>query len=138
MAYGHGISVNLVQLARAYTVFATDGELKPVTLLKASGPVSGQPVIKPETARAVRHMLELAVRAGGTAPRAQVSGYRVGGKTGTAHKVQGKGYTNKYVSSFVGFAPASNPRLVVAVMIDEPSAGQFQRSPARARERRVR
>jgi len=125
MAYGHGISVNLVQLARAYTVFATDGELKQVTLFKANGPVAGRPVLKPETARAVRQMLELAVGAGGTAPQAQVTGYRVGGKTGTAHKLEGRGYTNKYVSSFVGFAPASEPRLVVAVMIDEPTAGQY-------------
>ena len=82
-------------------------------------------MIKPETALAVRHMLELAVQAGGTAPRAQVSGYRVGGKTGTAHKIEGRGYGNKYVSSFVGFAPASNPQLVVAVMIDEPAGGQY-------------
>ena len=125
MAYGHGISVNLVQLARAYTVFATDGELKQATLLKVNGPVAGRPVLKPETARAVRRMLEMAVGAGGTAPQAQVTGYRVGGKTGTAHKLEGRGYGNKYVSSFVGFAPASEPRLVVAVMIDEPSAGQY-------------
>ena len=124
MSYGHGISVNLVQLARAYTVFATDGELKPVSLFKGAGPVAGRPVIKPETARAVRRMLEMAVQPGGTAPKAQVVGYRVAGKTGTAHKLEGRGYTNKYVSSFVGFAPVSNPRLVIAVMIDEPSAGQ--------------
>ena len=123
MAYGHGISVNLVQLARAYTVFASDGELKPATLLKGSGPVAGRPVVRPETAIAVRRMLELAVLPGGTAPKAQVPGYRVAGKTGTAHKLEGRGYTNKYVSSFVGFAPASHPRLIVAVMIDEPSAG---------------
>jgi cell division protein FtsI (penicillin-binding protein 3) len=125
MAYGHGISVNLVQLARAYTVFASDGELKPVTLFKAAGPVAGRPVMKPETARAVRHMLEMVVAPGGTAPRAQVSGYRVAGKTGTAHKLEGGAYVNRYVSSFVGFAPASNPRLILAVMIDEPSGGQY-------------
>ena len=107
MAYGHGISVNLVQLARAYSVFSSDGELKPVSLLKGSGGVGGRPVLKAETARAVRHMLELAVGPGGTAPKAQVPGYRVAGKTGTAHKLEGRGYTNKYVSSFVGFAPAS-------------------------------
>jgi cell division protein FtsI (penicillin-binding protein 3) len=125
MAYGHGISLNLVQLARAYTIFATDGELKPATLLKVNGPVAGRPVIRPETARAVRKMLEMVVSAGGTAPRAQVAGYRVGGKTGTAHKLEGRGYGNKYVASFVGFAPASHPRLIVAVKIDEPSAGQY-------------
>ena len=125
MAYGHGISVNLVQLARAYTIFATDGELKSATLFKAAGPAAGRPVIGPGTARAVRKMLEMAVQPGGTAPRAQVPGYRVGGKTGTAHKLEGRGYGNKYVSSFVGFAPASHPRLIVAVMLDEPSAGQY-------------
>ncbi len=125
MAYGHGISVNLVQLARAYTIFADNGELKPVTLLKTAGPVAGRPVIKPETAAAVRRMLEMAVMPGGTAPKAQVPGYRVAGKTGTAHKLEGHVYTNKYVSSFIGFAPASNPRLVVAVMIDEPGAGVY-------------
>ena len=89
IAYGHGISVNLVQLARAYTVFANDGELKPVSLLKVDGPVAGRPVITPETARAVRHMLEMVVLPGGTAPKAQVAGYRVAGKTGTAHKLDG-------------------------------------------------
>jgi cell division protein FtsI (penicillin-binding protein 3) len=125
IAFGHGIAVNLVQLARAYTIFATDGELKPVTLFKEAGPVAGAPVIKPATARAVRHMLELVTSAGGTAPKAQVPGYRVAGKTGTAHKLEGGNYVNKYVSSFVGFAPVSNPRLVIAVMIDEPSAGQY-------------
>jgi cell division protein FtsI (penicillin-binding protein 3) len=125
MSYGHGLSVNLVQLARAYTIFATDGELKPVTLLKTDGPVAGRPVIKPETARAVRHMLELATLPGGTAPKAQVPGYRVGGKTGTARKNENGEYTRKYVASFVGMAPISDPRLIVAVMIDEPSNGDY-------------
>ena len=125
MAYGHGISVNLVQLARAYTVFASDGELKPVSLLKVDAPVAGRPVLKPQTARAVRHMLEMAVLPGGTAPKAQVPGYRVAGKTGTAHKLEGRVYANKYISSFVGFAPASNPRLVIAVMLDEPGGDQY-------------
>jgi len=126
ISYGHGISVNLVQLARAYTVFAGGGELKPVSLFKTGAPVAGSPAVGRETALAVRRMLELAVQPGGTAPRAQVSGYRVAGKTGTAHKLEGRGYAaNRYVSSFVGFAPASDPRIVVAVMIDEPSAGQY-------------
>jgi cell division protein FtsI (penicillin-binding protein 3) len=69
-------------------------------------------------------MLEMAVQPGGTAPKAQIAGYRVGGKTGTAHKIEGGAYANKYVSSFVGFAPVSDPRLIVAVMIDEPSNGK--------------
>jgi cell division protein FtsI (penicillin-binding protein 3) len=125
MAFGHGISVNLVQLARAYTVFATDGELKPVSLLKVDGAIAGRPVISVGTARAVRRMLEMVVLPGGTAPKAQVAGYRVAGKTGTAHKLEGRVYVDKYVSSFVGFAPASNPRLVIAVMIDEPAGGQY-------------
>ena len=125
MAYGHGISVNLVQLARAYTIFATGGELKPVTLFKTSGAVAGRPVLRPEIATEVRRMLEMAVSAGGTAPKAQMPGYRVAGKTGTAHKLDGHGYTDKYVSSFVGFAPASAPRVVVAVMLDEPGTGVY-------------
>ncbi len=125
MAYGHGISVSLLQLARAYTIFADDGELKPVTLLKRRQPQAGVQVISASTARAVRAMLELAVQPGGTAPRAQVAGYRVAGKTGTAHKLDhGRYAPNKYVSSFVGFAPASDPRIIIAVMIDEPT-GQY-------------
>jgi len=125
MSYGHGISVSLLQLARAYLIFATDGELKPVTLVRREAPVAAMRIIAPATAQAVRRMLELVVQPGGTAPGAQVTGYRTAGKTGTSHKLEGKGYArDKYVSSFVGFAPASKPRLVVAVMIDEPSAGQ--------------
>ena len=125
MSYGHGLSVNLVQLARAYTVFADDGELKPVALFKTDGAVAGRPVVSVKTARAVRHMLELATLPGGTAPQAQVAGYRVAGKTGTARKIEGGEYTHKYVASFVGMAPVSNPRLIVAVMIDEPSSGGY-------------
>ena len=124
MSYGHGLSVSLLQLARSYSIFATDGELVPLTLLKREAAAETTRVIKIGTARSVRSMLELAVQPGGTAPRAQIAGYRVGGKTGTAHKLEGRHYTNKYIASFVGFAPVSNPRLIVAVMIDEPSAGQ--------------
>ena len=125
MAYGHGISVSLAQLARAYTVFARDGELVPLTLVKTGAEVSGDKVLSTETARAVRAMLELAVQPGGTGPRARIMGWRVGGKTGTAHKLENGGYAaDKYLASFVGLAPASAPRLVVAVMIDEPAAGQ--------------
>jgi cell division protein FtsI (penicillin-binding protein 3) len=126
MSYGHGISMSLLQLARAYTIFATDGELTPVTLIKRAAPAETKRILSAETARAVRAMLELAVQPGGTAPRAQVAGYRVAGKTGTARKIEGGGYAaNKYVSAFVGFAPASAPRVVIAVMIDEPTAGQY-------------
>lgn len=129
MSYGHGISVNLMQLARAYTLFAADGELKPVTLLKRDIPVVGQKVISSRTAQAVNRMLELAVQPdGGTGSRARISGYRVAGKTGTAHKrLSGrKGYDkDRYLSSFVGFAPASDPRVIIAVLIDEPSAGEY-------------
>jgi cell division protein FtsI (penicillin-binding protein 3) len=125
MAYGHGISVTLIQLARAYQVFARDGDILPLSLTRIDTPVStGQQIFGPQTAREVRAMLEMAVQPGGTAPKAQISGYRVAGKTGTAHKLEGGAYANKYVSSFVGFAPVSDPRLIVAVMIDEPSAGK--------------
>ncbi|MEO5861145.1 MAG: penicillin-binding protein 2 [Burkholderiales bacterium] len=124
MSYGHGISVSLVQLARAYIAFASGGEIKPITLLKSEVPVQGKRIISERTARSVTAMLEMAVQPGGTAPKAQVPGYRVAGKTGTAHKQSGGVYAaNRYVSSFVGFAPVSAPRLVIAVMIDEPSAG---------------
>ena len=126
MSYGHGISLSLLQLAHAYMVFASDGEIKPVTLVKSDTPVESTRVITPETAMKVRNMLELVVQPGGTAPRAQVAGYHVAGKTGTAHKLDGASYAaNKYVSSFIGFAPASDPRLIVAVMIDEPGSGQY-------------
>lgn len=125
MAYGHGISVTLMQLARAYQVFARDGDIVPLSLTKLDNPPPGaQPIFSAQTAREVRAMLEMAVQPGGTAPKAQIPGYRVAGKTGTAHKIEGGAYANKYVSSFVGFAPASDPRLIVAVMIDEPSAGK--------------
>ncbi len=125
IGYGYGISVSLAQLARAYTVFARDGELVPLTLVKTGAAVSGEKVLSAEAARAVRAMLELAVQPGGTGPRARIMGWRVAGKTGTAHKQENGGYApDKYLASFVGFAPASAPRLVVAVMLDEPSAGQ--------------
>lgn len=126
MAYGHGISVSLVQLARAYTVFARDGELVPLTLVRRAAPVAGAQVLSAESAREMRAMLELAVQPGGTAPRARIMGWRVAGKTGTAHKLEDGTYAaDKYVSSFVGFAPVSEPRVVIAVMIDEPRNGEY-------------
>jgi len=118
--------VSLLQLARAYTLFSTEGELKPVSLLRRDEPVAGKQVLSRDTALAVSRMLETVAQPGGTAPQAQISGYRVAGKTGTAHKPEGKGYAKKrYLSTFVGYAPASNPRYVIAVMLDEPSGGQY-------------
>ena len=127
MSFGHGISVTLLQLARAYTVFANEGEIKPVSLFKLKEPSVGHQVYSAQVANDVKAMLEMVVLPGGTALRAQVAGYRVGGKTGTAHKIGGTGYEeDKYVASFVGLAPASNPRLIMAVMIDEPSIEKDQ------------
>jgi cell division protein FtsI (penicillin-binding protein 3) len=125
MSYGHGISVNLLQLARAYTIFADNGEIKPISLLKLDHLPAGRHVFSEKTAAQLRVMLESVVLPGGTAPLAQVAGYRVAGKTGTAHKLDGRHYTNRYVASFVGMAPMSDPRLIVAVMIDEPNNGQY-------------
>ncbi len=124
MSYGHGIAVSLVQMARAYTVFAHDGELMPLSLTRIDdAPPHGTRVFSPQTMRELRAMLEMAAGPGGTAPKARVPGYRVGGKTGTAYKIEGGVYARKYVASFVGIAPISDPRLVVAVMIDEPTSG---------------
>ena len=127
MSYGHGISVTLLQLARSYTVFANEGELKPVSLIKLQESPVGTQVFSPNTANDMKAMLETVVMPGGTALRAQVVGYRVAGKTGTTHKLGSQGYEdNKYVASFVGMAPASNPRLIIAVMIDEPDIANKQ------------
>ncbi len=126
MSYGYGLSTSLFQLARAYTVFAHDGELVMPSLLKVDHPVAGQRVMSAEHAAQVREMLHLATGAGGTAPKSQTVGYSVGGKTGTARKQEGTGYADKkYRGFFVGLAPADKPRIVVAVMIDEPSDGKY-------------
>jgi len=126
MAYGHGISVSLVQLAHAYSMFARDGELAPITLLRSPGHATGQKILSTQTARAVRAMLESAVQPGGTGPLARIAGWRVAGKTGTAHKLVNGSYApDKYLSSFVGFAPVSAPRLITAVAIDEPSTDGY-------------
>ena len=123
MSYGHGISTSLIQIAQSYLVFARDGDMIPVSLQKAGDQPIGRRVLSEKTARDVRAMLEMAAGPEGTAPKAQVPGYRVAGKTGTAHKLVNGQYANKYVSSFVGFAPVSDPRIIVAVMVDEPSNG---------------
>ncbi|MDQ5898201.1 MAG: hypothetical protein QG612_2287 [Pseudomonadota bacterium] len=126
MSYGYGLSASLFQLAHAYTVFARDGQIVPVTLQKQPAPVEGVQIFRPEVALSVRKMLGMAAGDGGTAPKAQALGYSVGGKTGTAHKQEGKGYAgNKYRAWFVGLAPLKAPRIVVAVMVDEPSNGRY-------------
>jgi len=126
MSYGYGLSSSLFQLAQAYTIFARDGELIPVSMLKNEAPAHGVRVFSEQNARAVRQMLQMAATTGGTAPQAQTMGYSVGGKTGTARKQEGKGYAEKkYRSFFVGLAPVESPRIVVAVMIDEPNNGTY-------------
>ena len=126
MSYGYGVSTSLFQMARAYTIFASDGQVLPATLIKNGQVPVGVPVISPKHAEDVRHMLNLAAGPGGTAQKAQTIGYSVGGKTGTAHKQEGKGYANKkYRGFFVDMAPIEKPRIVVAVMIDEPTNGRY-------------
>ena len=129
MSYGYGLSASLFQMARSYTVFSNGGLIIPVTMLKSSEPAVGVPVFSSRTAGQVRHMLQLAAGPGGTGQRAQTIGYSVGGKSGTAYKQIGKGYgsagNRKYRGWFVGLSPIDKPRIIVAVMIDEPSAGQY-------------
>jgi len=127
MSYGYGLSASLFQLAQAYTVFAHDGEMVPMSLVKTNqAEVTGARVFSSQNATAIRNMLHMVTIQGGTAPKAQTMGYSVGGKTGTAHKVEGKGYASKkYRGFFVGIAPIDNPRIVVAVMVDEPTNGAY-------------
>ena len=126
MSYGYGLSASLFQMARSYTAFAHDGEIIPVTMLKSTEPAVGTKVFSAENARAIRRMLQMAAAPGGTGPLAQTVGYSVGGKSGTAHKQVGKGYaSNKYRAWFTGMSPIEAPRIIVAVMIDEPSNGQY-------------
>jgi cell division protein FtsI (penicillin-binding protein 3) len=126
MSYGYGLSASLFQMAHSYTAFAHDGRIIPLTMLKSTEPATGVKVFSPENARAVRQMLQMAAAPGGTGQLAQTVGYSVGGKSGTAHKQVGKGYaSNKYRSWFTGMAPIDTPRIIVAVMIDEPSNGQY-------------
>ncbi|MEY4883039.1 MAG: hypothetical protein RIS34_893 [Pseudomonadota bacterium] len=129
MSYGYGLSASLFQMARSYTVFSHDGEIIPVTMLKNSEPAVGTRVLSARTAGQVRKMLQMAAGPGGTGQKAQTIGYSVGGKSGTAYKQVGKGYgtdkNRKYRGWFVGMAPIENPRIIVAVMIDEPSNGKY-------------
>jgi len=124
MSYGYGLSASLFQMARSYTVFSNDGKVIPATMLKSSEPAVGVPVFTPKTAAQVRKMLHMAAGPGGTGQRAQTVGYSVGGKSGTARKQIGKTYAaGKYRGWFTGMAPIDNPRIIVAVMIDEPTVG---------------
>lgn len=126
MSYGYGLSASLFQMARSYTAFAHDGSIIPVTILKSPEPATGTRVFSADNAAKVRHMLWLATGPGGTGQKAQTVGYSVGGKSGTARKQVGKGYASgKYRSWFTGMAPIDKPRIIVAVMIDEPSAGAY-------------
>ena len=129
MSYGYGLSASLFQMARSYTVFSHDGQIIPVTMLKNSEPAVGTQVLSEQTAGQIRKMLQMAAGPGGTGQKAQTIGYSVGGKSGTAYKQVGKGYgsagNRKYRGWFVGMAPIEKPRVIVAVMIDEPTAGQY-------------
>ncbi|MDZ7938681.1 MAG: penicillin-binding protein 2 [Rhodoferax sp.] len=129
MSYGYGMSASLFQMVRSYTVFSHGGHLIPATLLKSSEPAVGVPVFSEQTAAKVRHMLQMAAGPSGTGPKAQTIGYSVGGKSGTAYKQVGKGYgtdgNRKYRGWFVGMAPIDQPRVIVGVMLDEPSAGKY-------------
>lgn len=126
LSFGYGVSTSILQLARAYTALADDGIVHSVTLLKRDEDPDARRIFKPETARKIREMLEHVISKEGTAYQARVEGYRVAGKTGTVKKATAGGYTeDKYYSVFVGMAPASNPRFVIAVVVDEPSGGQY-------------
>ena len=126
LAYGYGIAVTALQLAHAYAILANDGIDVPVSFAKVSDPPSGVRVLGSDVANEIVRMLETVVQSGGTGRRAQIKGYRVAGKTGTAYIATSKVYDkHRYVASFVGMAPASDPRLVVAVVIHEPQGQHF-------------
>jgi len=128
-SYGYGLSASLFQMVRSYTVFSHDGQIIRATLLKNDEPAVGVPVFSSDTAAKVRKMLQMAAGPGGTGPKAQTAGYSVGGKSGTVYRQMGKGYgsdgNRKYRSFFVGMAPIDKPRIIVGVMLDEPSAGKY-------------
>jgi len=126
-AFGYGLSVSSLQLARAYAVLANDGVRRDVSLVALDSEPASLRVIDPETSRKVRHMLRAASGASGTGKRAMIDGYSVGGKTGTMHKVKaGGGYDDdRYMSTFAGLSPAKNPRLVTVIVIDEPRGGSY-------------
>ncbi len=124
LAFGYGLSVTTLQLARAYTVLANDGWLQPLSIVRLQAPPPRERALRPETVQAVRNMLEIVVTRG-TGRQAQVEGYSVAGKTGTVHKSIVSGYAeDRYLSLFAGMIPASRPRLVAVVVVDEPKSGE--------------
>ncbi|HGO7317674.1 TPA: peptidoglycan D,D-transpeptidase FtsI family protein [Neisseria meningitidis] len=126
MSFGYGLQLSLLQLARAYTVLTHDGELLPVSFEKQAVAPKGKRVIKASTAKKVRELMVSVTEAGGTGTAGAVDGFDVGAKTGTARKlVNGRYVDNKHVATFIGFAPAKNPRVIVAVTIDEPTANGY-------------
>ena len=121
-SFGYGLNSTLIQTAQAYTVFANEGKLKPITLIKGEDPKISKKVLSVKTTKSMLDILESVTNEGGTATKAKVYGYRVAGKTGTTKKLEnGKYVGGKYIGSFVGLGPVSNPRFVMAIMIDEPS-----------------
>lgn len=126
LAFGYGVSTSALQLARAYAAIANDGMLPEVRLLAGAGEEAGRRVMSAATAQAVRGMMEGVVRPAGTAPKAAVPGYRVAGKTGTVRKAVAGGYAeDRYVSTFAGMAPVSDPRFVCVVTLDEPRGEHY-------------
>lgn len=125
-AYGYGLSTSLLQIARAYTVFTNHGQLLPLSLLKSNTLPQGVTVMKADTADIIRNYMKYVTSKHGTAPLAAVDNYTTAGKTGTARKQKDGQYLNgQYIASFVGFAPASQPKVIVAVMIDNPKGEQY-------------
>lgn len=126
LAFGYGMTVTNLQLAQAYSVFANDGVLKPVSLLAGQQSAPPRRVVAEDISRQVVAMLETVTEPGGTATRARVDAYRVAGKTGTSHKAVAGGYADdRYVSVFAGLAPVSKPRVVAVVAIDEPQGDYY-------------
>ncbi len=130
MAFGYGVAVTPLQLVRAYAAIANDGVLPPVRLrhrdAQSGAGTAGERVLPASTARAIQAMLDSAVSPRGTGTRAQIAGYRVAGKTGTAHKVDASGYAeDRYRAVFAGFAPVRDARLAAVVMLDEPADGAY-------------
>ena len=126
MSFGYGLQMSLLQLAHSYTIFTSDGKLLPVSFLRQSTAPQGEQVIKPETARAIRRMMVSVTEPGGTGTQGAVPGFNVGAKTGTARKLVGGRYAdNKHMATFIGFAPAEHPRVIVAVNIDEPTQNGY-------------